>query len=323
MREQEHAWEPYGPAMVAKVDAALDANGKIVDWDYALWSNTHATRPGPAGALLAARSLAASFPQPPARPIPMPEGGGDRNSIPLYQLPSARVINHFLPAMPVRVSALRALGAHLNVFAIESFMDELAGAAGVDPVQFRVQHLDDPRARAVISTAAQKFGWSDTSRAKMPGRGRGFAFARYKNLAAYCAIACEMEVARETGRARMVRAVAAVDAGQVVNPDGVVNQIEGAILQSMSWTLFESVSFDERRITSIDWSSYPILRFSAVPDAIEVHLIDQPGQPFLGCGEAGQGPAAAAIANGIADATGQRLRDLPLTRERIKAAIGL
>jgi nicotinate dehydrogenase subunit B len=323
MREQEHAWEPYGPAMVAKVDASLDASGKIVDWDYTVWSNTHSTRPGPAGSLIAARSLAASFQEPPPRPIPMPEGGGDRNSIPLYQLPSARVVYHFLPAMPVRVSALRALGAHLNVFAIESFMDELAAAAGADPVEFRVRHLDDPRARAVISTAAQKFGWSDASRAKMPGRGRGFAFARYKNLAAYCAIACEMEVARETGRARMIRAVAAVDAGQVVNPDGVVNQIEGAILQSMSWTLFESVTFDERRITSIDWSSYPILRFSAVPDAIEVHIIDQSSQPFLGCGEAGQGPAAAAIANGIADATGQRLRDLPLTRERIKAAIGI
>jgi nicotinate dehydrogenase subunit B len=323
MREQEHAWEPYGPAMAAKVDAAVDASGKIVDWDYAVWSNTHATRPGPAGSLIAARSLAASFREPPPRPIPMPEGGGDRNSIPLYQLPSARVIYHFLPAMPVRVSALRALGAHLNVFAIESFMDELAAAAGADPVQFRLRHLDDPRAQAVISAAAQKFGWADTSRGKMPGRGCGFAFARYKNLAAYCAIACEMEVARETGRARMVRAVVAVDAGQVVNPDGIANQIEGAILQSMSWTLFEGVTFDERRITSIDWSSYPIMRFSAVPDAMEVHIIDQPGQPFLGCGEAGQGPAAAAIANGIADATGQRLRDLPLTRERIKAAIGI
>jgi CO/xanthine dehydrogenase Mo-binding subunit len=323
MREQEHAWEPYGPAMAVKVEAGLDASGKVIDWDYTLWSNTHATRPGPAGSLIAARSLAAPFQQPAPRPIPMPEGGGDRNSIPLYQFPSARVMHHFIPAMPVRVSALRALGAHMNVFAIESFMDELAAAAGADPVQFRLQHLDDARARDVISAVAQRFGWSDTSRRKLPGRGRGFAFARYKNLAAYCAVACEMEVKRETGRARMVRAVAAVDAGQVVNPEGITNQIEGAILQSMSWTLFESVSFDERRITSIDWSTYPILRFSAVPDAIEVHIINQPGQPFLGCGEAGQGPAAAAIASGIADATGQRLRDLPLTRERIKTAIGI
>jgi len=322
MREQEHANEPYGPAMVAKVKASLDDAGRVVDWDYAIWSNTHATRPGPAGALIAARSLAKPFQQPAPRPIPMPEGGGDRNSIPLYKFPNARVTHHFVSVMPVRVSSLRALGAHMNIFAIESFMDELADAAGVDPVQFRLQHLDDERAQEVVTAAAQRFGWSDKSRAGTPGRGRGFAFARYKNLAAYCAIACEVEIGRNTGRARMVRAVAAVDAGQVVNPDGLINQIEGAILQSMSWTLFERVSFDERRITSIDWATYPILRFSAVPQSIEVHIIDRPGLPFLGCGEAGQGPAAAAIGNAIAAATGQRLRELPLTRERIKAAIG-
>jgi nicotinate dehydrogenase subunit B len=175
----------------------------------------------------------------------------------------------------------------------------------------------------VITTAAQRFGWSDKARSGAPGRGRGFAFARYKNLAAYCAIGCKVEVERDTGRARLARAVAAVDAGQVVNPDGIVNQIEGAILQSMSWTLFEKVTFDERRITSIDWATYPILRFSAVPDALEVHIIERPGLPFLGCGEAGQGPAAAAIVNAVAAATGQRLRDLPLTHERVKAAIGI
>ena len=156
-----------------------------------------------------------------------------------------------------------------------------------------------------------------------PGRGFGFAFARYKNLAAYCALACEVEVERETGRARLVRAVAAVDSGQAVNPNGISNQIEGAILQAASWTLYESVTFDDRRITSVDWSTYPILRFSAVPDEVEVHIINRPGAPFLGSGEAGQGPAAAAIANAVADATGHRFRDLPLSRERIKAAIGL
>lgn len=321
MREQEHAWEPFGPAMVVKVKASLDANGSIADWDYGVWSNTHSTRPGPPGALLAARDLASPFPQPPPKPIPMPEGGGDRNSIPLYQLPSARVIYHFLPTMPVRVSALRALGAHMNVFAIESFMDELAAAAGADPVAFRLKHLGDARAREVISTTADRFGWAQRPR-QTPGRGYGFAFARYKNLAAYCAVACEVEVERHTGRARMVRAVASVDAGQVVNPDGLTNQIEGAILQSMSWTLFESVTFDSTRITSIDWATYPALRFSAVPDTMEVHIINRPGAPFLGAGEAGQGPSAAALGNAIADAAGQRLRDLPLSRERIRAALG-
>jgi len=322
-REQEHAWEPYGPAMLVKVNAALDDAGKIVDWDYAVWSNTHSTRPGPAGSLLAARSIAAAFAEPAPRPIPMPEGGGDRNSIPLYKFPNAKVIYHFLPAMPVRVSALRALGAPMNVFAIESFMDELAASAGADPVEFRLKHLDDPRARDVITTAAQRFGWSSKPRPAAPGRGYGFAFARYKNLAAYCAVACEVEVEHGSGRTRMVRAVAAVDSGQAVNPDGIANQIEGGIMQSMSWTLYESVTFDDRRITSVDWATYPVLRFSAVPDAVEVHIINRPGQPFLGSGEAAQGPAAAAVANAVADATGKRFRDLPLSKERIKAAIGV
>jgi CO/xanthine dehydrogenase Mo-binding subunit len=321
MREQEHGWEPFGPAMVTKVTASLDGNGAIIDWDYGVWSNTHSMRPGGAGCLLAAQHIAQPFPVPPPKPLPQPEGGGDRNAIPLYRIPSARVVHHFLPTMPLRVSALRSLGAYVNVFSIESFMDELALAARADPVEFRLRHLDDPRARDVVTAAAERFGWSAFKKA--PGRGRGFAFARYKNLAAYCAIAVEAEVEHETGRTRLVRAAAAVDAGQAVNPDGVINQVEGAILQSASWTLYESVSFDDTRITSIDWSTYPILRFDAVPDRVDVHVIDRPGQPFLGGGETGQGPASAALANAIADATGKRFRDLPLTRQRIKAAIGV
>ena len=215
---------------------------------------------------------------------------------------------------------MRALGAYHNVFSIESFMDELANLAGADPVEFRLKHLDDPRGRAVIEKAAEGFGWKRDQKPP-PDRGYGFAFTRYKNLAAYCAIASEVEVNRETGRPRLVRAVAAVDSGQVVNPDGLTNQIEGAILQSMSWTLYEAVTFDDIRITSIDWQTYPILRFNSVPESVEVHIINRPGQPFLGSGETGQGPAAASIANAIANATGKRLRNLPLTRKRIKDAI--
>jgi len=322
MREQEHAWEPFGPAMVAKARGALDSSGTIVDWDYEVWSNTHSTRPGPAGALLAAQHLASPFAVPAPEPLPQPEGGGDRNAIPLYRFPSTRIVHHFLPDMPLRVSALRSLGAYTNVFAIESLMEELAQAAEADSVEFRLKHLEDPRARDVITMAAERFGWSRGQRAPR-GRGYGFAFARYKNLAGYCAIAVELEIERETGRARLLRAVSAVDAGQVANPDGLSNQIEGTILQSASWTLYESVSFDDTRITSIDWSTYPILRFNAVPDRVDVHIIDRPGLPFLGAGEVGQGPTAAAIANAVANATGRRLRDLPLARERIKAAIGV
>lgn len=318
MREQEQLWEPYGPAMVTKVRAALDVSGRIIAWDYELWSNPHGTRPGPAGELLPARSLKHAFiPQTPHVQI-APEGNGDRNAIPLYDFPNKHVVWHFLKDMPIRVSALRSLGAYMNVFSIESFMDELALAAGADPVEFRLRHLSDARAREVVALAAGKFDWT---RAAMPrNHGRGFAFARYKNLAAYCAIACEVEIEPDIGRIRMVRAVAAVDAGEIVNPDGIRNQTEGGILQSMSWTLYEAVQFDATRITSADWSTYPILRFAAVPDSIDVHLIPRPGQPFLGAGEAAQGPASAALANAVANAAGQRLRDIPFSRERAKAA---
>ncbi|MGO8913371.1 MAG: molybdopterin cofactor-binding domain-containing protein [Bradyrhizobium sp.] len=320
MREQEHGWEPFGPAMVTKLKASLDGNGAISSWNFEVWTNTHSMRPGGAGSMLAAQHMAQPFAVPAPKPIPLPEGGGDRNAIPIYKFPNAQVVHHFIPSMPVRISAMRALGAYHNVFSIESFMDELARLAGADPVEFRLRHLDDPRGREVIEKAAQGFGWQKGQKAP-PGRGFGFAFARYKNLAAYCAIATEVEVNRETGRPRLVRAVAAVDSGQVVNPDGLINQIEGAILQSMSWTLYEAVTFDDTRITSIDWQTYPILRFNSVPENIEVHIINRPGQPFLGSGETGQGPAAASIANAIASATGKRLRDLPLTRKKIKDAI--
>jgi nicotinate dehydrogenase subunit B len=319
-REQEHAWEPFGPAMVTKLKASLDGEGKISDWNFEVWSNTHSMRPGGAGSMLAAQHMAQPFTPPAAKPLPLPEGGGDRNAIPIYKFPNAKVVHHFIPTMPLRISAMRALGAYHNVFSIESFMDELAVAAGADPVEFRLKHLDDPRGRDVINKAAEGFGWRKGQKAPQD-RGFGFAFARYKNLAAYCAIATEVEVNRETGSPRLVRAVAAVDSGQVINPDGLINQIEGAIVQSMSWTLYESVSFDDTRITSIDWQTYPILRFNSVPESVEVHIINRPGQPFLGSGETGQGPAAASIANAIADATGKRLRDLPLTRKRVKDAI--
>jgi nicotinate dehydrogenase subunit B len=319
-REQEHAWEPFGPAMVTKLKASLDGNGKIADWNFDVWTNTHSMRPGGAGSMLAAQHMAQPFAVPEPKPIPLPAGGGDRNAIPIYKFPNAQVVHHFIPAMPVRVSAMRALGAYHNVFSIESFMDELASAAAADPVEFRLKHLEDQRGRDVVEKAAQGFGWRKGQKAP-PDRGFGFAFARYKSLAAYCAIATEVEVNRETGRPRLVRAVAAVDSGQVVNPDGLTNQIEGAILQSMSWTLYEAVTFDDTRITSIDWQTYPILRFNSVPENIEVHIINRPGLPFLGSGETGQGPAAASIANAIANATGKRLRDLPLTRKKIKDAI--
>lgn len=310
MREQEHGWEPYGSAMVTKVRATLQ-DGRVSSWQYDVWSSTHSTRPsGNAGNLIAAQHLAKPHQQPPPRSIPLPDGGGDRNAIPLYTFPNAKVVHHFIPAMPLRVSSLRSLGAYMNVFTTESVMEELAGQAGVDPVEFRLRHLDDPRARAVVEAAAEKFGWS--RRAKTAGQGCGFAYARYKNQSTYAAMAVEASVDRSTGHIQLIRAVAAVDCGQAVNPDGIRNQIEGGFIQAASWTLFEAVGFDRSGITSRDWSSYPILRFSSAPRSVEVHIIDRPGQPFLGAGEGAQGPAGAAIANAVAAAAGRRIRELPL-----------
>jgi nicotinate dehydrogenase subunit B len=320
MREQEHAWEPYGSAMTTTVQAALQS-GSITDWQFEVTSGPHSTRPErKAGYLAAAWLLQEPIAPPPPQPIPQPDGGGDRNSIPLYSIPNVRVVHRFVRDPTLRVSALRSLGAYMNVFSIESFVDELAAAANADPVAFRLQHLTDGRAQDAIKLAAERFGWSDFKRGA--DKGRGFAFARYKNLAAYFALAVEVSVERDTGRARVTRAIAAVDSGQAVNPDGIRNQIEGGIVQSMSWTLYEAVGFDARRITSSDWSSYPIARFTEMPDTVEVHVIDRPGAPFLGTGEAAQGPTAAAIANALFDATGVRLRELPFTRERIKVAVG-
>jgi nicotinate dehydrogenase subunit B len=323
MREQEHTWEPFGPAMTIDTTAALDASGQIVDWQCEIWSNTHNNRIDNAGRFMPSWMLAQPFKPAPPKSIPMPEGGGDRNSIPLYRFPNLKVQHHFLPDMPIRVSAMRSLGAYLNVFAIESFMDELAVAAKADPVEFRLRHLDDPRGRDVINLAAQKFGWKPevSNMANAPGKanhGVGFAFAQYKNLMAYFAIAVEISVTPETGEVQIERVVAAVDCGQIVNPDGVRNQIEGGILQSASWSLFEQTTFDTHRITSFDWSGYPIMRFSAVPKKVEVYLIDRPGAPFLGVGEGAQGPTPAVLANAIFNATGKRLRNMPLAGANLK-----
>lgn len=319
MREQEHAWEPFSPGMVTKARAGLDARGNIVDWNYELWSNSHNSRPGSAGALLAARYLENPFPPDVQKVQITPEGNGDRNSNPLYAFPSRHVIWHFVKDAPIRVSALRGLGAYMNVYSIENFMDDLAHEAKVDPVEFRLRHLADQRAKDVVALAARNFGWKAGQTAP-EGHGYGFAFARYKNLAAYCAVAMEVKVEPETGRVRLIRACAAVDAGEVVNPDGVANQVQGGIIQASSWTLYEAVSFDRTRITSVDWSTYPIMRFDALPERIDVEIIPRPGTPFLGAGECSQGPGGAAVGNAVANAIGRRIFDLPLTRDRVIAA---
>jgi len=312
MRDQENLWEPYAPAMVSTVEASLDARGRIDQWHYELWSGSHNERPGNAGKLVPAWLLANPIQPSPSQAMPQPEGGGDRNALPLYDLPNARVVNHFLPVTPLRTSAMRSLGAHLNITAIESTMDRLAVLAKTDPVRFRLDHLgSQPRARAVVTRAANMFGWTPGTRA-LPRRGRGFGFGQYKNLMAYVAIALELEFDPDRNAVRILRVACAADCGQVVSPDGARNQLEGAIIQSASWTLMERLRYGPDGVASSDWSTYPILRFSGVPERIEVALLDQPGTPFLGVAEAAQGPMAAALTAALAEASGQPCADLPL-----------
>jgi CO/xanthine dehydrogenase Mo-binding subunit len=321
MRDDEFGWEPYGPAMIMRAKAAL-ADGKIVEWNYELWSNTHSTRPTEPGGnnLLASWYLAEAQNPAPPRMIPQPAGGGDRNAIPLYDFPRQRIVHHFIKEMPLRVSALRTLGAYSNVFAIESFLDELARAANADPIAFRLAHMKDPRARAVIEAVAKKASWKE-GEAGDGRRGRGIGFAKYKTLSVYVAVIAEVEVDPASGVIKVPRAFAVADAGQIINPDGLANQIEGGIIQSTSWTLHEQVRFDRDRITSRDWQGYPILTMREAPH-VEVELIDRPAEKSLGAGEGSQGPAVAAIVNAFANATGKRIRELPLTPDRVKAALG-
>jgi CO/xanthine dehydrogenase Mo-binding subunit len=220
--------------------------------------------------------------------------------------------------MPLRVSATRGLGAFANVFAIESFIDELAHEAGADPLEYRLRFLKDQRARDVLVKCAETFGWDSFEKGR--NRGRGIAFAQYKNLAAYTAVAVEVLVTPRNGRVRVLRAAAANDSGHMINPDGIANQIEGGVIQSISWTLKEEVKFDDTSVLSRDWASYPIITFTEVPP-VEVALIDRPGAPYLGTGEAAQGPAGAAVANAVFDATGARITRVPLTPDRVKEAI--
>lgn len=323
-REDELAWSPFGPAMSVRIEAVLDAQGRIAHWHQQTWSYSHVQRPGLHPVL---NCLAGALREPPALPpplrdFPLPAGGGQRNAVPIYALPARRIDYHLLKTPTLRSSALRALGAFANVFAIESFMDEAAQRAGQDPLAFRLAHLaHDERGMAVLQSAALAADWfSPKAPARREGaaRGRGLAMARYKNGSAWCAVVVEVEV---SDRIVLDRVWAAVDAGEVVHLDGLINQIEGGVLQAASWTLKEAVGWDRQGVTSRSWDDYPILGFDEAPRSLEVQVIDHPDQPPLGVGECAAGPTAAAIANALADAVGVRVRDLPLTPERLQRAV--
>jgi CO/xanthine dehydrogenase Mo-binding subunit len=318
-RADEMTHAPFGAAMAIEIEAELDPQGEIVDWRHSIWSNGHAARPGRSTqpALLAAFELENPFPRIiSANPPQANGGGGDRNSIPLYDFPIWKIESHRLLTMPVRTSALRTLGAQGNVFAIECFLDEVATERGEDPIHFRLRHLSDERAKDVIRAAARRARWKPE---KKPGTGYGIGFALYKNTGAYCAVVAEIEGEQDI---RVKRLTLAVDVGEAINPDGVINQIEGGAIQATSWVLKERVRFDSERITSTSWTDYPILRFSEVPEVV-VEIIQRPEIEPVGAGEAAHGPVTAAIANAVFDCLGLRIRNLPITRDSLIAAMEL
>ncbi|MDB5989845.1 MAG: hypothetical protein JWQ10_1248 [Herbaspirillum sp.] len=315
-RADELSWAPFGSAMAVELEADLDAAGAVIGWRHTIWSNGHGTRPGRAAtpALLGSWHLAQPFERLIAVNATLASGGGsERNAVPLYNFPAWHIVNHRVLAMPLRASALRSLGAYANVFALESFIDELALASAADPIEFRLRHLTDTRARDVIERAVARSAWRDWQ--PKEGCGRGIGFAKYKNTGAYCAVVAEIEAGVEI---RVLRLTIAVDVGLVINPDGVANQVEGGAIMATSWALKEAVRFDQRCVTSASWEAYPILRFTEIP-AVTVDIMPSE-HASVGAGEASLGPTAAAIANAVYDALGVRVRELPMTAARIVAA---
>jgi hypothetical protein len=319
-REDELTRAPFGPAMAIELEADLDARGEVLHWRHQVWSTGHSQRPGraPTPALLGSWQTERAFAPAPAINMPLAQGGGaERNAVPGYGLPGWRVVNQRIEASLPRGSALRSLGALGNVFAAESFVDEIAALRAEDPLAWRRRHLGhDARAAAVLELAAAHAQWGARAARKREGVGFGLGCARYKNSGAWCAVVAEVEAGAQL---RVRRLTIAVDVGLVINPDGVRAQIEGGAVQATSWALKECVTFDGERITSDAWERYPILRFSEVP-AVDVHIVPS-SAPSLGAGEASLGPTAAAIGNALFDALGVRVRELPLTPGRIVAAM--
>jgi nicotinate dehydrogenase subunit B len=303
MRADETGWDPKGPAMVHEMKGALDAQGKIAAWDARIWSPTHSGRPDAhAGNTLPGILVGAPQPK-------NPFIGGDRDGVTNYAFAAQRVTIVDQERAVIRQSAMRGLGGTQNSFANESFIDELAHAAGTDPIAFRRRHLTDPREIAVLEAVAPEY---------RPGR--GVALVHYENTEAIVAAVVDLSVERSTGVVRVNHVWIGHDCGLIVNPDGLRNQIEGNVLQATSRALHEAVQLDGSRVGSVDWASYPILRFHEVPE-VTIRLIDRPNDRLVGAGEAATTVMAPAIANAIFAQTGKRLRRVPFTPDAVLAAL--
>ena len=322
-RQDEHGWDPKGPPQLLDISGVVDSTGRICEWRTEMWlpqttkglSDIPLLGPAAAG-LDDVRGL-----QP---------GAISQNTDPPYAADKVEVLAHWLKDAPLRPAPIRSPGKPANCFAVESFTDELASAAGLDPIEFRLRGLDDKRGVEAIKRAAALMNWQSRpspGSGKNAGngaavmRGRGFAYVHYKHSESYVAMGIDVAVERASGRIKVERVACAFDCGQIINPDGARAQVEGSILQTLSRVLLEEVQFDQSRVTSVDWNSYPILRFSDVPQ-IEIELIDRPTEAPVGAGEAACTTVGAALANAVFDATGARLRTVPFTPERVKAALG-
>ncbi len=317
-RADEHGWDPKGPPQLLDITGVVGADGRILDWRTDMWI-PQTTRDLPNIPLLGPQAAGLDS------IVGLFAGSLSQNGDPPYAADHIQVIVHWLKEAPLRPAPLRSPGKPANCFAVESFTDELAAAAGIDPIAFRLRGLENPRGIELIKRVATMMKWQsrpslEAAKDAAVARGRGMSYVHYKHSETFVAMGMEVAVERASGKIQVERAVCAHDCGQIINPDGVRAQVEGSILQTLSRVLVEEVQFDRSHVVSVDWSSYPILRFSDVPK-LEIDLVDRPNEPPLGAGEAACAPVGAALANAVYDAAGVRLRTVPFTPERVQAAL--
>jgi CO/xanthine dehydrogenase Mo-binding subunit len=332
-RSDEHVWEHYGTPMVMKARGGLDANGNLIAWDYNAWTAGRGGRPGNVGAANLPTGYLLGLPLPPRRntaPAFPPLGSDSSNTVAGYlkdeegTVPNARVVSRAVDS-PFFTGPLRSPARIQNTFANESFIDELAAAAKADPVEFRLRYAGDERLRDVITVAAKAAGWKSHVSPKRASKGdiatgRGIAAMQYEGSDGYAGTVVDVEVNKKTGRVRVTHVYVSHDVGIIINPTGLRAQIQGNVVQGVSRSLFEEVALSGKRSLSRNWDSYRVMRFTDLPK-VTVKLINRPDQPAMGSGENLMTALPAAVANAIFDATGARVRRVPFTPARVKAAL--
>ena len=316
-REDEHCWEPYGSASLSQITGTLDLKGNIIYWSHETYADTFMTRPSKGGAnnFLSLKYIKNNYENKKHIPRTGVHMGIHRNLDPIYNFNNKRLVKNLVHDLPLRTSALRGLGAFGNIFAIESFLNELAEKVNIDPISFRLNHLDDKRAKDVLLDLKEQLDNNPIG----DNNARGIAFARYKNSAAYCAVGVEIYVTDDV-EIKLINSWISVDAGEVVYEEGLKSQLEGGLIQAASWVIYEKVEYDSKTVLSKDWDNYKIIGFDNIPN-INVSVIDRKGFPFLGVGEVVAGPVSAAISNALYELLGVRLKNLPFTKDNIKKEI--